>query len=136
MQKGQFVRKQLSDGSKIGPCCIITGFKGYKSELVRLESLDGVVNSYVKRERVSVLKSIKMIIGHNVYTRIEKEIQHSIIHDVTPKWKKLFDKQPEVIQLRDELYEKNAMVFYVEETRKVYYEGDIQIRIDLGERLL
>ena len=137
MQKGQIVRKQLSNGTPIGPYCKITGFAGYKCSLVRVESLDGVVNnSLVKRERIYVLKSAKMIIGDTVYKRIEKGLQTSIIHDLTPKWKSILDKQPEVIQLRNELYQDQTMLFPVEEIKRVYYGHSMQVRLDLGVRIL
>lgn len=136
MQKGQIVRKMLSTGEAIGPYCVILGFSGANCSLVRVESLDGVINQCVKRERIRVYKLSKTIISHNVYERLEKELQHSIIHDYTPKWRDLFEKQPEVIQIRSELYDERTMTFSVDEIKKVYHEGVIRIRLDLGERLL
>ena len=48
----------------------------------------------------------------------------------------IIEKDPEIIQLRDELYNEKTMLFSVDETKKVYYEGSAQIRLDLGQRLL
>ena len=137
MLKGQIVRKMLSTGEPIGPYCIITGFKGSKCSLVRLESFDGVVDTYVKRDRVKVFKSAKLILGHKIYERIQKGLQVSIIHDASPKWVKIYKDEPEIIQLRDELYSDRTMVFPVEEVRKMFYHREIPvIRLDLGVRII
>ena len=137
MEKGQIVRKMLSTGEPVGSYCMIIGFKGIKSSLVRLKSMDGIVDGYIKRERVYVCRQCKTIISDRVFKRLEKGLQHSIIHDTTPKWIQMHDKDPEVIQFRSELYSERIMIFTVENIRKVYYNNSTcQIRLDLGYRIL
>lgn len=136
MQKGQVVRKRLSTGEVIGPYCVILGFSGNHCSLVQIESLDGVIKQFVKRERLHVYESMKMVISHRVYDRIKRGLQTSIIHDSSPKWKELFDKQPQLIQFRSELYQERTMLFTIDEICKVYYQGKIQIRLDLDRQLL
>lgn len=136
MLKGQIVRKCLSSGDVIGPYCVILGFSGPHCSLVQIESLDGVTKQSIKRERLRVYKHVKMVISDRVYKRIEKGLQTSIIHDKTPKWKELFDKQPQLIQLRSELYQEKTMLFSIDEICKVYYQGEVQIRLNLDRQLL
>lgn len=136
MQKGQIVRRKLSSGEPIGSFCEILGFKGPNCSLVNLKSLDNVCTHYVKRERVYICKQVKVIISHYVYDRVERTIQSSIIHDSTPKWTNLYEKNPEIIQLRDELYPEKTMLFSVEDVYKIHYRGVPQIRLDLGYRIL
>lgn len=136
MQKGQIVRKILSSGEAIGPYCTILGFFGANCSLVRIESFDGVVNQSVKRERLRVYKMMKIIISHRVYERLSKGLQYSIIHDSTSKWKNMYKKQPEVIQIRSELYPEKTLTFVVDEIKKIYQEGNLRIRLNLGEQLL
>lgn len=136
MYKGQIVRKKLSSGDVIGPYCVILGFSGSRCSLVQIESLDGVVKQYVKRERIHAYECTKMVISNRVYERIKKGLQTSIIHDSTPKWKELYEKQPQLVLLRSELYQEKTMVFSVDEIRKVYYRDEILIRLDLDKQLL
>ena len=136
MQKGQVVRKMLSSGDVIGPYCVILGFSGINCSLVRVESFDGVINQQVKRERLRTYKMAKTIISHRVYERLSKGLQHSIIHDPTGKWRDMYEKQPEVIQIRSELYTEKTLTFVVDEIKKIYQEGNLRIRLDLGEQLL
>ena len=136
MLKGQIVRKCLSSGEPIGSYYIITGFSGKNRSLVRLESVDGVITCYVKREQIKEYSITRMIIGHRVFERIEKGLQTSIIHDATPKWEKMYKKEPDIVQLRDELYSNKIMSFHVEEIKKVFYSGSVQIRLELGVRML
>ena len=135
MQKGQIVRKQLSNGDVIGTYWIITDCKNPK--LARIQSLaSDKIQELIKKERLKVYVTVKMVISHRVFERIEKEVQTSIIHDSTPKWINLFKKQPELVQLRSELYEERSMIFCVEETKKIFTQYGLQIRLDLGERIL
>ena len=136
MEKGQIVRKKLSNGKPIGPYWIIDGFISANKVAHLLSLSSSNVDCYVKRDRIHVCKRCKLIISDRVYTRIEKEIQHSIIHDSSPKWVQLFEKQPEIIQLRNELYSERTMVFLVEEIKKIFNEYGLQIRLDLGEKIL
>ena len=136
MEKGQIVRKLSISGKPVGTYWIIDGFIS-ANKVVHLLSLSSSnVDCYVKRDRIHVCKRCKLIISDRVYTRIEKEIQHSIIHDSSPKWVQLFEKQPEIIQLRNELYSERTMVFLVEEIKKIFNEYGLQIRLDLGEKIL
>ena len=137
MLKGQIVRKCLSTGEPVGSYCMIIGFKGYHSNLVHLETVDGVVKSYVKRDRIKVLKSVKLIIGHKTFERIQKGLQTAIIHDASPKWIDIWKKEPEIIQLRDELYQERTMVFPVENLEKLlYHRYETVVRLELGVRII
>lgn len=136
MEKGQIVRKLLSSGKPVGTYWVIEGFISANKVAHLLSLSSSNVDCYVKRDRIHVCKLCKLIISHRVYDRIDKEIQSSIIHSSTPKWVQLFEKQPEIIQLRDELYSEHTMMFTVEETKKIFNEYGLQIRLDLGKKIL
>ena len=136
MLKGQIVRRCLSSGDPVGAYCIITGFGGKNCSLVHLESVDGVITCWIKRDRIKEYSVVKLIIGHKVFERIEKGLQTSVIHDATPKWRKMYEEEPDIIQLRDELYSNKTMAFPIEELKKVFYSGSTQIRLELGVRII
>lgn len=135
MQKGQIVRKCLSNGTVVGAYWMIIGIK--RPNLVDIQSLASEkMREFVRKDRLRVYKTTKLIISHRVYDRVEKEVQNAIIHDPTKKWLDLFEKQPDIVQLRSELYEERTMLFCVDQTIKIQTEHGIRIRLDLGEKIL
>lgn len=135
MQKGQIVRKCLSNGTVVGAYWMVIGIK--RPNLVDVQSLASEkMREFVRKDRLRVCKTVKLIISHRVYDRVEKEVQNAIIHDPTKKWLDLFEKQPDIVQLRSELYEERTMLFCVDQTIKIQTESGIRIRLDLGEKIL
>ena len=135
MQKGQIVRKCLSNGTVVGAYWMVIGIK--RPNLVDIQSLASErIREFVRKDRLHVCKTTKLIISHRVYDRVEKEVQNAIIHDPTKKWLDLFEKQPDIVQLRSELYEERTMLFCVDQTIKIQTESGIRIRLDLGEKIL
>ena len=135
MQKGQIVRKCLSNGTIVGTYWMVIGIK--RPNLVNVQSLASErIREFVRKDRLHVCKTVKLIISHRVYDRVEKEVQNAIIHDSTKKWLDLFEKQPDIVQLRSELYEERTMLFCVDQTIKIQTESGIRIRLDLGEKIL
>ena len=135
MQKGQIVRKCLSNGTVVGSYWMVIGIK--RPNLVDVQSLASErLREFVKKDRLHVYKTVKLIISHRVYERVEKEVQNAIIHDPTKKWLDMFEKQPDIVQLRSELYEERTMLFCVDQTIKIQTENGIRIRLDLGEKIL
>lgn len=135
MQKGQIVRKCLSNGTVVGSYWMVIGVK--RPNLVDVQSLASEkMREFVRKDRLHVYKTTKLIISHRVYDRVEKEVQNAIIHDPTKKWLDLFEKQPDIVQLRSELYEERTMLFCVDQTIKIQTESGIRIRLDLGEKIL
>lgn len=135
MQKGQIVRKCLSNGTVVGSYWMVIGIK--RPNLVDVQSLASEkIREFVRKDRLHVCKTTKLIISHRVYDRVEKEVQNAIIHDPTKKWLDLFEKQPDIVQLRSELYEERTMLFCVDQTIKIQTESGIRIRLDLGEKIL
>lgn len=135
MQKGQIVRKCLSNGTVVGAYWMVIGIK--RPNLVDIQSLASEkMREFVRKDRLRVCKTVKLIISHRVYDRIEKEVQNAIIHDPTKKWLDVFEKQPDIVQLRSELYEERTMLFCVDQTIKIHTEHGIRIRLDLGEKIL
>ena len=135
MQKGQIVRKCLSNGTIVGTYWMIIGIK--RPNLVNVQSLASEnIREFVRKDRLCVCKTVKLIISHRVYDRVEKEVQNAIIHDPTKKWLDMFEKQPDIVQLRSELYEERTMLFCVDQTIKIQTEHGIRIRLDLGEKIL
>jgi hypothetical protein len=135
MQKGQIVRKCLSNGTIVGAYWMVIGVK--RPNLVNVQSLASEkIREFVRKDRLHVCKTVKLIISHRVYDRVEKEVQNAIIHDSTKKWLDLFEKQPDIVQLRSELYEERTMLFCVDQTIKIQTENGIRIRLDLGEKIL
>lgn len=135
MQKGQIVRKCLSNGTVVGAYWMVIGIK--RPNLVDIQSLASEkMREFVRKDRLRVCKTVKLIISHRVYDRIEKEVQNAIIHDSTKKWLDMFEKQPDIVQLRSELYEERTMLFCVDQTIKIHTESGIRIRLDLGEKIL
>ena len=136
MEKGQIVRKCLSNGTVVGTYWIIIGIK--RPNLVDVQSLTSEnIREFVRKDRLHVCKTVKMIISHRVYERIEKELQSAIVHDPTKKWLDLFNKQPEVVQLRSELYNECTTLFKVDEIKKVQTtDYGTLIRLELGEKIL
>ena len=136
MEKGQIVRKLLSDGTAIGPYWIIGGFMSGNRIVYLLSLSSSQVDCYIKRDRIHVCRIRRLIISDRVYTRIQEQIQSSIIHSPSPNWMALFKMQPEIVQFRNELYSERTMIFKVEEIKKIFNEYGLQIRLDLGERIL
>lgn len=135
MQKGQIVRKCLSNGTVVGAYWMVIGIK--RPNLVDIQSLASEkMREFVRKDRLRVCKTVKLIISHRVYDRVEKEVQNAIIHDPTKKWLDMFEKQPDIVQLRSELYEERTMLFCVDQTIKIQTEHGIRIRLDLGEKIL
>lgn len=135
MQKGQIVRKCLSNGTVVGAYWMVIGIK--RPNLVNVQSLASErIREFVRKDRLHVCKTTKLIISHRVYDRVEKEVQNAIIHDSTKKWLDMFEKQPDIVQLRSELYEERTMLFCVDQTIKIQTEHGIRIRLDLGEKIL
>ena len=135
MQKGQIVRKCLSNGTVVGAYWMVIGIK--RPNLVNVQSLASErIREFVRKDRLHVCKTVKLIISHRVYDRVEKEVQNAIIHDPTKKWLDMFEKQPDIVQLRSELYEERTMLFCVDQTIKIQTESGIRIRLDLGEKIL
>ena len=135
MQKGQIVRKCLSNGTVVGAYWMVIGIK--RPNLVDIQSLvSEKMREFVRKDRLRVCKTVKLIISHRVYDRVEKEVQNAIIHDPTKKWLDMFEKQPDIVQLRSELYEERTMLFCVDQTIKIQTESGIRIRLDLGEKIL
>ena len=135
MQKGQIVRKCLSNGTVVGAYWMVIGIK--RPNLVNVQSLASErIRAFVRKDRLHVCKTVKLIISHRVYDRVEKEVQNAIIHDPTKKWLDMFEKQPDIVQLRSELYEERTMLFCVDQTIKIQTESGIRIRLDLGEKIL
>ena len=135
MQKGQIVRKCLSNGTIVGTYWMVIGIK--RPNLVNVQSLASErIREFVRKDRLHVCKTVKLIISHRVYERVEKEVQNAIIHDSTKKWLDMFEKQPDIVQLRSELYEERTMLFCVDQTIKIQTESGIRIRLDLGEKIL
>lgn len=135
MQKGQIVRKCLSNGTVVGAYWMVIGIK--RPNLVDIQSLASErIREFVRKDRLHVCKTTKLIISHRVYDRVEKEVQNAIIHDPTKKWLDMFEKQPDIVQLRSELYEERTMLFCVDQTIKIQTESGIRIRLDLGEKIL
>lgn len=135
MQKGQIVRKCLSNGTVVGSYWMVIGIK--RPNLVNVQSLASErIREFVRKDRLHVCKTTKLIISHRVYDRVEKEVQNAIIHDPTKKWLDMFEKQPDIVQLRSELYEERTMLFCVDQTIKIQTESGIRIRLDLGEKIL
>lgn len=135
MQKGQIVRKCLSNGTVVGAYWMVIGIK--RPNLVNIQSLASErIREFVRKDRLHVCKTTKLIISHRVYDRVEKEVQNAIIHDSTKKWLDMFEKQPDIVQLCSELYEERTMLFCVDQTIKIQTESGIRIRLDLGEKIL
>lgn len=136
MEKGQIVRKCLSNGTVIGGYWQVVKIK--RPNLVLLQSLVSErLQEYIKKDRLHICTVAKIIISHRVYERVENEAQYAIIHDPTKKWLDLFKKQPEMVQLRSELYNERTMLFNVDQVLKVNsMDHGILIRLELSDRIL
>ena len=136
MEKGQIVRKCLSNGTVIGGYWQVVKVK--RPNLVLLQSLVSErLQEYIKKDRLHICTVAKIIISHRVYERVENEAQYAIIHDPTKKWLDLFKKQPETVQLRSELYNERTMLFNVDQVLKVNsMDHGVLIRLELGDRIL
>lgn len=136
MEKDQIVRKCLSNGTVIGGYWQVVKVK--RPNLVLLQSLVSErLQEYTRKDRLHICTVAKIIISHRVYERVENEAQYAIIHDPTKKWLDLFKKQPEMVQLRSELYNERIMLFNVDQVLKVNsMDHGVLIRLELGDRIL
>lgn len=129
MRKGQFIRKQLKDGTPIGPYLRITGFiRG----TVVAQSLSGKVDYIIPRKDVCELKVIKLIIPDEIVDRVKNGRQSAIIHDVSSRWRQSNLNCAEVVQLRSQKYAHNVVLCSVYNTATVYYNRTPQVRLQLG----
>ena len=135
MKNGQIVRRKLKNGVPVGPYMMINGFVGRSMvSLVTLKSSEP--DPILSRDNIYELKSIKMVLSDLVVDRILAGRQGAIIHDISPKWKKLMDEEPEIIQIRSIKYSNKVAIFTVEYITIVYYNRKPQIRLQFGQMLL
>ena len=135
MRTGQIVRRKLKNGTPVGPYMIIDEFIG--RNLVSLRTLkSSEPDPIMSKENLYELKSIKMVLSDLIIDRIISGRQSAIIHDISPKWKKLMDEEPEIIQLRSIKYSNKVAVYTVEYISIVYYNRKPQVRLQLGYCLL
>lgn len=129
MRTGQIIRRKSASGCPIGPYMRITKFP----DIRHVETNDVLL----LRKNVYQVKVAKLVISDMIFNRIADGRQSAIIHDICPRWKKLFDNIPEVIQFRSEKYSDKTIVFSIECIRVVYYGHDRikQLRIQLAEHI-
>jgi len=129
MRKEQIIRRKAVNGRPIGPYMRITAFP----DAHHVETAD----ISLLRKNVYQVKVAKLVISDNIFNRIADGRQSAIIHDMCPRWKKLLDNIPEVIQFRSEKYSNKTIVFSIECVRVVYYgcERIKQLRLQLAEHI-
>lgn len=129
MRTGQIIRRKSASGCPIGPYMRITKFP----DIRHVETNDVLL----LRKNVYQVKVTKLVISDMIFNRIADGRQSAIIHDMCPRWKKLFDNIPEVIQFRSERDSDKTIVFSIECIRVVYYGHDRikQLRIQLAEHI-
>lgn len=143
MKAGDIVRKKMGDGTPVGSFYQVIGFKN-NYQLVKIQSLvSETENMYIRRDRIHVLRQMKMVISHGIFEKIDQGKQISIIHDPTSQWVRMLHDQIEIIQLRDNVYSHKMMLFEVDEIKRTLYrtvssrsQDSFQIRLNLGNRIL
>lgn len=139
MEKGQIVRRKVNNGTPVGPYMIIRGFIRNHVLTQRCEigmESENVNSLYYAREHIYIPKIIRLIIQDAIWDRIAEGRQSAIIHDITPVWQKIYDTEPELIQLRSRKYPQKVMIYTVDRIADCYYNRTRQIRLGLGYRIL
>lgn len=134
IKKGDIIRKYTASGTFIGP---------YKNVLSISTSYAVVEILPFEKKRVDMAKLQthktvdvqKIVISHKIFERIKSGRQQAIIHDPTPAWQKLLDKGAQLIELRDSVYQKERLLFSVDNVWNCYYNRTRQIRLTLGYKL-
>jgi hypothetical protein len=91
---------------------------------------------YITRSHVYQPRMCKLVVGEQLWERINSERQSSIIHDICPTWENMMKKEPEIIQLSAFNYPQKKVIYTVDQIKYVWYGRDRQIRLDLGTRIL
>lgn len=100
-----------------------------------VKATTGCRKTLVLRENVYEAKLIRLVLSDVIVDRLKDGRQSAIIHDTTPKWRLLYEKQPELVQFRSEKYQNKVLLFKVDSIEKFYYGHSSQIRIQLSEEL-
>lgn len=129
MRTNQIIRRKSASGCPVGPYMRITAFP----DRSHVETADILL----LRKNVYEPKVVRLVISDAIFNRIADGRQSAIIHDMCPRWKKLLDNIPEVIQFRSEKYSNKTIVFSIECVRVVYYgcERIKQLRLQLAEHI-
>lgn len=141
MKKGDIVRRVTSDGAPVGAFMKVRGFLDNDHVLVQRCEPDMVVSNlhshYCLKKRLRVSKIVKFPIQDSIWERIHDGRQIAIIHDPTPLWEKMFDKEPELVEIRSVKYPQiKRMVFVVDRVGQCWYNRTRQIRLTLGARIV
>lgn len=134
MKKGDIIRKQLHDGTYIGPFMQVLGVIGNMAAVYVLQG--SKKNTHVVRKNYGVYRMAKVELTSSVYERIDRGSVHSVIHDATITWQKIIDNRAEIISIRDTRSSSNRMIFKIDRTTELYYDGVRCVRVWLGERIL
>lgn len=134
MKTGQIIRRKTNGGIPIGPYLRIVGFKTEFVEAERLDSKSGIT-VFIERTRVYEPGTMNLILSDKIMDRIKIGQQRAIIHDLSPKWRLLKERKPEVILLRSIKYSQKVVIFSVQEIRTSYYNRQPQVRVEFAEML-
>ena len=135
LKKGKIVRRKSSAG-QIGPYRIVTSIN--RSGYVIAKSLISDITSLFMKNNLAEISTCKIIISHRVFERIQKGLQVKIMHDATPTWERLFEKKPQLVQLRSELYSDRIMIFEAERITRtcIGFPRKYLIWLELGNKIL
>ena len=139
MKKGQIVRRITNNGTPIGPYMIVKEFLSDHVLTQRCEIGANPTNVeclYYAKNHLCKIKIIRVIVQDEIWERMAEGRQSAIIHDLTPLWNKIYDKEPELIQFRSRKYPQKVAIYTVDRIADCYYNRIRQIRLGIGYRIL
>lgn len=95
-------------------------------------------NEMILRKNVYEPRIVKLVIPDSIVDRIKSGQQKAIIHDLSPRWQKLYNINPEIISLRSAKYKNKYVVCSVQQIRVQYPNREKlilthEIRVEFSE---
>ena len=133
MRKGDIVRKYFAGNIQIGDFAIVNRCKGGFAEI--LYSASPLMPVCISKSRLKIMSKVSIPISDDLFKRLVNETTFVISHAVSPKWKRAYDKEPDLIVVYTPSGDK-ATFTVLEMNLIVTTTGERRIQIALGRRLL
>lgn len=133
MRKGDIVRKYFAGNIPIGDFAIVNRCKGSFAEI--LYSASPLMPVCISKSRLKIMSKVSIPISDDLFDRLVNEKTFVISHAISPKWKRAYDKEPDLIVVYTPSGNK-ATFTVLEMNLIVTTTGEKRIQITLGRRLL
>lgn len=147
MKQGTIVRRKLLDGTLIGPYLVVLDYIGggyhrvLSTAILPKENRNDLDAYYpfsvaLKSKNFKEISISRIQICDTMFKNIKIGNQTSVCHPATTQWMKIYDREPELVQIRNFHHPDEIMVLKVSSISLKRMSDEKIVRIEFSDKIL